>query len=317
VQPGSSLNYWGTPSNVGARDIANIDWVGGSIQPYFNKKLAKKSPGTEMPMIAGPPIVSQGYPGLFTAPTNPLEQQALAQRQMIGQQLEGLGNPLLNLGQATASGAFLNPASNPYLQDAIGYALQPAVEQFTGSLLPAFESQALEGGAFKGSSARDMAVSGMANQFGRNLLGTAATIGYGDYANERMLQQQAPQMLDAAARLQQLSPEILSQAGLGQRELQQRILNEQLLQFQEMQQAPFRALGPLASIIQGTDIGSTGFSRVSGGPQSSGLGRGIAGALGGAQMGAGAAGLLNASGGYGAGMTGLGALLGGLAGGLG
>jgi hypothetical protein len=218
------------------------------------------------------------------------------------------------LGQQTARGDFLDPRSNPFLLDTINFALQPAVEQFTGSVLPGFESGALQQGAFKGSSARDMALAQLSNQFGRNLLGTAGTIGFENLARERQLQQNAGQLLDQAARLQQLSPEILSQVGAGQRELQQRLLDEQLLQFQESQQAPFRPLGPLASIIQGTDI-DTNLTQFA--PQPSGLSRGIQGALGGAALGAGGANLLCGVTGTQLGLGGLGGLLGGLAGGLG
>ncbi|MBW2638204.1 MAG: hypothetical protein JRC86_11945 [Deltaproteobacteria bacterium] len=269
-----------------------------------------------MPLTSGPPIVGQAFGGQFTADTNPLEQQALAMRQQLGNQMQGLGDPLMQLGQFTAQGGFLDPRSNPYLQDTINYAMQPAIQQFTGSTLPAFESQALNSGAFKGSSARDMGVGQMAGQFGRDLMGTAATIGYGDYANERGLMQNAGQLLDQGSRLSQLSPEILSQAGLGQREIQQRMLNEQLLQFQEQQQAPFRPLGPLASIIQGSNIGGTGFSQMQGGPQPSALGGGISGALGGATAGAGLGSLFNqgssmAGTGWGAGLGGALGLLGG------
>ena len=271
--------------------------------------------GNSMPLLSGPPILGQAYPGAFTAPTSPLELESLAAREQIGRSLMGAGQPLMDLGQYTAMGGFLQPGSNPYLAGAINYALTPAVQQFMGSTLPAFESQALQAGGFKGSSARDMAVGQMAGQFGRDLLGTAATVGYQDYANERQLQQQAGQLIDQAARLQQLGPEILSQTGLGQREIQQRLLDEQLLRFQEMQQAPFRPLGPLASIIQGTNIGQN-FSGVTQGPQPSALGSGIAGALGGT---AGGLGLANLLGYGGTGQTiagGLGALAGGLAGGL-
>lgn len=265
--------------------------------------------GGGIPLSAGDPIIGGAYGGQFLAQPNPLEQESVAAREQVGRSLYGAGNNLYNLGQAQASGAFLNPATNPNLQTAINYALQPAISQFTGSTMPQFASQAIGSGAFRGSSARDLAANQLAGQFGRDILGTAGTIGYQDYAGERLLQQNAGQLIDQAARLNQLNPEILAQAGIGQQEIYQRGLDEQLLRFQEQQQAPFRPLMPLASIIQGGNIGQqyTQFS-----PQPSRAAQGIAGALGGAGLGASAAGALGQTGWGGAGMTGLGALLGGI-----
>jgi hypothetical protein len=274
-----------------------------------------QDPGsTSIPLAAGYPIIGQPFPGPFTAPTSPLELEALMGREQVGRQLGGLGGNLLGLGQAQAGGAFLHPASNPFFTQNIQASLQPAIDAYTRSVMPQFSSQALQSGAFQGSSARDMAAATLANDFGRNLAQTAAQAGMQNFMQERMIQQQTPQLLDAAARLQQLSPEILSQVGVGERQLLQRGLDEALLQFQEQQQAPFRPLGPLANIIQGTNVGVNTTQTV---PTPSALAQGIAGALGGGALGAGTADVLGLTGGRAAGATGLAALLGGLGGGLG
>lgn len=269
--------------------------------------------GTSVPLTSGPPIIGQAFPGPFTAPNMPIELESLAAREAAGRQLGGIGDPLLGLGQFTAQGGFLNAGANPYLQGALQAAINPAAQTFTRSVLPGFESQALQSGAFKGSSARDMALGNLANDFGRNILDTTSQIAFQNFVNERALQQQSGQLLQQGAQLQQLSPEILAQVGSGQRELAQRAIDEQLLRFQEQQQAPFRPLGPLASIIQGTQIGNTQTIQ---GPRPSPIAGGIAGAAGLGTTGA----LLgnqifgNAAGSAAGG--GLGALLGGLAGGL-
>lgn len=268
-----------------------------------------------IPYSGGPPIVGAAFPGQFTAPTTAIEQESLANREAVGRQLGGLGNNLLGLGQAQAGGAFLNPYSNPYFSQNLQASLAPAMDAFQRGVMPQFNSQAINSGAFKGSSARDFAMGNLANDFGRNLLNTAGQVGMQNYGQERQIQQQTPQMLQQAAALQQMSPEILAQVGAGQRELMQRPLDEALLQFQEYQQAPFRPLGPLASIIQGTNIGTTDRTTV---PRPSPLASGITGALGGGALGLGLANAAGYGGGWGgAASGGLGALLGGLAGGLG
>jgi len=224
---------------------------------------------------------------------------------------QGIGQNLLNMGQATAGGAYLHPQSNPYLAQTMQFAMQPAIEQFTRGILPGMESQAIQQGAYKGSSARDMATAQLGSDFARNLMGTTAAMGMQNYGQERQLQQNAGQIMDQAARLMQLSPELLSQAGQAFRGFDQRMLDEALLQFQEQTQAPFRPLMPLASIIQGGDIGKS-ITQMT--PQPSQLATGITGALGGAGLGADIAGTAG-WGNLGTGLsTGSGALAGGLAG---
>ncbi len=225
-------------------------------------------------------IIGQPYQGQFLAPSTPQELQGSAMREQLGYQFQGIGNPMMQLGQDTAAGNYLN--SNPYFDQALQQAMQPAIQNFTGNVVPQYNSMALNSGAFKGSSARDMGMNQLGGAFGRDLLGTAATMGYQNYANERNLQQNAGQLIDQGARLNQLAPEMMGQAGQGYRDAYQRYLDENLLQFQESQQAPFRPLMNLASIIQGTDIGQnvTNF-----GQQPSSFAGGITGALGGGALG--------------------------------
>ena len=208
----------------------------------------------QIPLAGGDPIVGMPYQGRFTANTAALEPEALMQKEQIARSLQNLGSPTLQMGQAQASGQFLN--NNPFLQQAIQASLQPAVDNFGRSVAPQFASQAIGSGAYKGSSAREFALGNVVNDFGRNLAQTAGQIGFSNYGMERELMQRAPQLLSQGAALQQMSPDLLAAVGQGQRQLQQRELDEQLLQFQESQQAPWRPLGPLASIIQGTNIGT-------------------------------------------------------------
>jgi len=269
---------------------------------------------TKIPLAAGPAIIGPAFPEQFTAGTSPLEFESLAQREAIARQLQGIGNPLLNLGYQTARGDFLRPESNPFLVGNINASLRPITQDFTNSVLPNFNSQAINSGAFSGSSARDLAFNQLASGYGQQLLDTGTQIAFDNYLRERQLQQGAGQLLDQGSLLNQLTPELLAQVGLGQRELAQRPLDEALLQFQEQINAPFRPLFPLASIIQGSDIGSTFSTTV---PTPSPLSSGIVGALGGASAGAGIADTFDLSGGNAGLATALGGLLGGLGGGLG
>lgn len=311
-QQGAGTNTFGPSSRPGILGLG--DGKSGPPGAQFSGLPGGfTAPGSQsVPLASGEPIIGQPFPGPFTAPTSPLELEALQGREGVARQMMGAGGSLFDLGQAQAGGAFLDPNTNPFFTQNIEASLQPAIDAFTRSTMPQFASQALQSGAFKGSSAREFAAGNLASDFGRNLSQTAAQEGMQNYMRERQIQQQTPQLIDAAARLQQLGPEILSQVGLGEREVIQRMLDEALLQFQEQQQAPFRPLGPLANIIQGTNVGLNTTSTV---PGPSALGQGIAGALGGAGMGAGIANAMDWGGMGGGASVGLGSLL-GLLGGL-
>ena len=245
-------------------------------------------PGSKnVPLAAGPPIIGQAFPEQFTAGTSPLEFESLAQREAVARQLQGIGNPLLNLGNFTAQGGFLTPESNPFLGANIEAAIRPIAQQFENSILPNFQSNAIQSGAFSGSSARDLAFNQLASGFGQQVLDTGTNIAFENFQRERQLQQNAGNLLDQGSLLNQLTPELLAQVGLGQRELAQRPLDEALLQFQEGINAPFRPLFPLASIIQGGDIGSAFQTNV---PKPSAISGGLIGGLGGASAGANIAG---------------------------
>ena len=275
---------------------------------------ASGNASTAIPLAAGPPIIGPRFPEQFTAGTSPLEYESLAQQEAIARQMQGAGNSVLNLGQQQARGDFLNAESNPYFMNNLNASLRPITQEFTNSVLPQFNSQAISSGAFGGSSARDMAFNQLASGYGQQMLDTGTGLAFDNYQRERQHQQNAGQLIDQGSLLNQISPQLLSQIGLGQRELAQRPLDEALLQFQESINAPFRPLFPLASIIQGGDIGSTFSTQV---PQPSALSSGLVGALGGAGAGSQVAGAFD-MGNQGTGWaTAIGTLLGGLGGGLG
>ncbi len=314
IDPNQTSRVGGSPGGKGVPEQGVGSQFPGSLQEGTTGITRSGRPSQKIPLASGPPIVGQPFGERFTAGTSPLEFESLMQREDLARQLQGVGDPLLGLGQFTAQGGFLDPRSNPFLGPNIEASLRPITQEFTNSVLPNFNSQAIQSGAFGGSSARDMAFNQLASGFGQQLLDTGTGIAFENFQRERQLQQNAGQLLDQGALLNQLSPELLAQVGLGQRELGQRSLDEALLQFQESINAPFRPLFPLASIIQGGDIGSA-FSTTVPGP--SALSSGIVGALGGASAGAGIGDLFGLEGAQLGGAGGLGALLGGLGGGLG
>jgi hypothetical protein len=310
-QPGQDI-FGGGFQNVPQLGGGESQFTGGDRiyngSNYYEIPGGNKEASETMPLISGPPIIGQPFGEQFMAGTSPLEFQSLQHKEGIANQLQGIGNPLLDLGTFTAEGGFLHPDSNPYLLPQMEAALRPITQEFTQSVLPQFGSQAIQSGAFGGSSARDMAFNQLASGYGQQVLDTGSQVAFDNYMRERQFQQGAGALLDQGAMLNQLTPELLAQTGLGYRELAQRPLDEALLQYQESIQAPFRPLNQMASIIQGTNIGqqypqAPGLSPLSGG---------ILGGLGGAGAG------LNIYNELGGGdQQGLAALLGGALGGAG
>lgn len=226
--------------------------------PYVNNTIGGVPQGQQSPNggDGSVPIVGQVYGGPFQASTRPIELEALMGQELVGRQLGGIGSPVLNLGLQQAGGAFLNAGANPYLQSAIGAAFQPTIQAYQRQLLPALQSQGIQSGAFKGSSAREFAEAQLASDVNQQLMNTASQMAFANYGQERDLQQNSPYLLQQGAGLQGLSPQILSEVGAGQRGIEQRGIQENLMKLQEQIEGPYRPLLQLAQILQGTNPGS-------------------------------------------------------------
>ena len=255
-------------------------------------------------------FVSKPYEGDFVAAPDPLQLQSLQQRADLGQQLQGFADPYYNLVQDQIAGKYLNAEQNPYLQGTIKAAIDPVRQQFTEQIIPGFESQAINQGAYQGSSRRDLVENQLSNQFDQNAMNLAGQIAYANYASERQIQQQGATQLDQAARLKQLPSVLLGEAGAGFQQLAQQELDNAFRQYTEQIIAPFRVLDPLGNLIQGTQ--GIPLNQVQS-QNSSQLSNGITGALGGAGTGTA---LNEAIFGAGAGYPQSAAVLGGLLGGI-
>ncbi len=257
----------GTPAGQ-----AFIDQISGqTAQP-------QEAPSAE----GGSSLVGQPFPGRFTAAPDPLEIAALNAQTGVALGLPDISSAALDLGLSTAQGDFLHPDSNPFLRGNIEAATRPVFQSFLENTLPQLRSAGIEAGAFKGSSRRDLGTATAFRDLGQTVGDISARLVAENFARERQLQQQAPTLIDEAVRLAQLQPELLSQAGLGFRQLEQMAIEEQIRQFEEAIEAPFRPLLPLSNIIQGLQVGTDTTTSVS--QQRPGIGGGIQGALGGASV---------------------------------
>ena len=227
-------------------------------------------------------VSDQPFPGERFAPIASEQLQSLDQLTDLAGQFQGLGDPFIQLAQQTASGQFLDPATNPFLQSAIQAGIRPVQQQFQEQTLPAIRSAAIQQGAFGGNreGITEALAAGRANQ---QSLDISSSIAFQNFINERNLQQQSPGLAQAGAELSLLGPQLLGQIGDVRRGFDQEAIIEAIQRFNEAQQAPFAPLFPLANILQGTNVGNVSTTQLN--PGSGGLSGVIQGGLGGAAAG--------------------------------
>jgi len=255
--------------------------------------------------------VNQGLASGY--PFSPIQQSPFTPAQLQGfQQTEQMagaeGGPIgagLNQANNILSGAYLNPATDPYLQATYNEAAQPMVTAFRNATEPGIQAEFARAGSFGGSAqqqaeqiAQQNLAQGLAN-LGTNIYGGAYQQGMQNMIREQGL---LPSMLSGAfTPAQELLGIGGQQQAFGQQGLDIALQNEE-----NQYNWPFQILGQLGAAIP-TAVGGAYTSRQTG-PNPNAidpLSGGLAGLLGvGGLLGA-----LSGGGGLGGGIS---ALLGGL-----
>lgn len=170
-----------------------------AIAPNVASSLKGLITGSGSNSLAGIP----DFTGSLTAPISSAETAGLHQLQNLTgaggptasliSSLSGPNNPFLNpqaqtLLNDTLSGKYLDPASNPFLSDAITAAQRPTLEGLTQTLTRDLPGRFTQAGQFiqpQGSSAFDYAA-GLATRGAANAIGDIATkLSAQNYQNER------------------------------------------------------------------------------------------------------------------------------------
>ena len=154
------------------------------------------------------------------------------------------GDAAINAGYenvlSTLQGDYLNPATNPYLQQNV----QTAMNQAMGNI----NSQFNKPGAFGGTAHQGVAA---------NQLGNIAANMYGqNYGNERNNQLQAWNAAQTYGQNAYNDASQLMNAGQILQDEQQKGLDWNLAQFQEQQDYPYKNLSAAAGVF-GTNLGGT------------------------------------------------------------
>jgi hypothetical protein len=158
----------------------------GDIAKYVNQGLASGMPANELSQLAA-----------FT----PAQERAFG---LTGQMAGAEAQPIaagLNQANQILSGAYLNPASNPYLQATYNEAAQPMITAFRDATEPGIQAEFAKAGSFGGSAQN--AAEGLAQQNlaqGLSNLGTNIYGGAYEQGLQNMIREQAllPSMLSGA-----------------------------------------------------------------------------------------------------------------------
>jgi hypothetical protein len=217
-----------------------------TIQPYLKYGLNEAQ---RLYQAGGPQYYSgQGYVGPSQATQTGL--QALEAR-------ASAGNPLLPAAQnqlyGTIQGDYLG--GNPFFSGAF----QPAAEAATSSFNQAIGnigSQASKAGRY-GSGAMGDLQSQAAGQLAKSLTGTAGTLAYQNYADERARQQQATFGAPQLAQADYGDIQNLLNAGKVGEGYQQQALNADMQQFAYNQQLPQAQLTNYLNQVYGFPAGKT------------------------------------------------------------
>lgn len=129
----------------------------------------------------------QYFPFSTTVPWSPETEAAMSgqtNRALYGSPVQQAANE--NYAD-TLSGNYLSAESNPYLQSAIGAAVQPLASQFTNTVMPALKSTWSAGGRY-GSPGQGFAEKNAADAFLSNVGNVASSMAYQNYGDERSRQ---------------------------------------------------------------------------------------------------------------------------------
>lgn len=220
------------------------------------------------------------YGGNFVTPSNDLQQQGVDATKSLADSFSGVGNGTMALGQAQTNGDYLD--ANKYLMPAIQNAVAPIMRNTLETTLPGIASQAQQQGAY-GGSRQGVVEGGAIRDMYSQMANTASQMFNTNYQQERQLQQNGAALTQAGMTMNTATPELLSNAGTQQYNLDNLGTQQQLAAFQDSINAPWRAVMPYTNILSG--VGMPGGSTATTPGMGSTASGALAGAIGGGTLG--------------------------------
>lgn len=217
------------------------------------------------------PNTTAQYQGSMVAPFSEQTQQALSRiqnRAMAGSPLQGAGSAEF---LKTIQGDYLNPETNPYLQNTIDFANQNTIRNFQTSSIPALQATFAKGGRYGSGAIQgsfDDANRALMNQLSNNTNTLAAQ----NYGQER--QNQLNAALQAPQYAQNDYNDLSKLFGVGQVQdtQNQNLINEQIQKFYAPQAAQQQSLNDFITRLQAlAPLGQSGTNTQTNVQKSNGL----------------------------------------------
>ena len=235
--------------------------LGGALGGLFGSGDDEVTQRQELPSFLQPyaPLWAQMGYNLSQAPFNPypfetvapFTQDQNAAMDMVRQRSLA-GSPVVNAAQQqtlnTINGDYLNPSTNPYLQQTFDQAANRVTDAFSRGTAAQTDARFARAGAFGGSAWNEMQG---ANQqaLGDSLAGLGANIFGNNYAQERNRQQQATQFAPNLAAQDYRDAEALLNVGGMQQQQGQNYLSDDANRFAQAQQYPYQQFQTFGQIF--------------------------------------------------------------------
>jgi len=214
---------------------------------------------------------------------NQIMGNAMTTNQALGgfQGQQDAGNFYQNLMQ----GNFADPSTNPYLQATTQYAMNDITNAYKTGTAAQNDSNFARNGAFGGSAWQQMTQGNQ--QALADSLGNTANMFYGqNYNNNMNNMMQGLSMAPTMQNLGYTDAQKLTQVGDANRQYEQDLLNQQLQNWNEAQNAPYKGLDVMGNAIRATmGAGGSNTSSQSGGYKPSPFAGMLGGGLAGSQFG--------------------------------
>lgn len=162
---------------------------------------------------------------------------------------------VINMGQATARGDYLDPNKNPFLRATADAAVGRVREGLLESALPQIKDAAIASGAY-GGARQDLSEERAVRDFSRSALDASNNLYEQNYQAERGRQMQAPAVLGQGY-------DLASAAGKGMLSLDEIVRGQEQLRIDDAlarfnANNPFRGLMEAAGLLTAGGFGSTG-----------------------------------------------------------
>lgn len=223
------------------------DWPSW-LQPYANQ-FAQQYMNLAMP--GGQPAAYSPSLNQQVAPFNAAQNQGMGNIMSAAGGLQGLSGDATQQLDQTLQGKYLDPSTNPYLQQTYNQAARGVTDEYSMGTAPALAAEAQRAGAFGGGSGYDETAAAGRFGLGQNLAGLANQIYGGNYSQERQNQLGAQQMVGQTMQNAMMPGQAEMGVGTTQQQQSQLGLDTATQNATRQSQYPFTIMDQLGQALAG------------------------------------------------------------------